>query len=66
MDYVKFYNDVKTDIEMMVTDDMRAYAYADITHDLSFQIFRLLSGYEKALEELKKLPSSLFNNEIGE
>jgi hypothetical protein len=35
---------------------MRIHACADpVHHDLSFQIFRLLSGYGEALEELNKL-----------
>jgi hypothetical protein len=56
MDYKKFYEDISIHVEMMVTPEMRMHACADpVHHNLSFQIFRLLSGYGEALEELKKL-----------
>lgn len=56
VDYKKFYEDISIHVEMMVTPEMRMHAYADpVYHDLSFQVFRLLSGYGKALEELQKL-----------
>ena len=56
MDYKKFYEDISIHVEMMVTPEMRMHACADpVHHDLSFQIFRLLSGYSEALEELNKL-----------
>jgi hypothetical protein len=51
VDYEKFYNDVKIHFEMLCTDEIRAHAYADVTHDLAFQVFRVLGGYGKALEE---------------
>lgn len=55
-DYVKFYNDVKIHFEMLCTDRMRRHAYADpVAHDLAFQVFRILSGYEQALEESAQL-----------
>lgn len=53
MDYKKFYEDISIHVEMMVTHEMRMHSCADPdNHDLSFQIFRLLSGYSEALEEL--------------
>lgn len=55
MDYKKFYEDISIHVEMMVTPEMRKHAYASTEHELDFQIFRLLSGYGEALEELNKL-----------
>ncbi len=56
INYKKFYNDIKIHVEMMVDDRMRAYACADANHhELSFQIFRLLSGYSDALDEIEDL-----------
>ena len=55
-DYKKFYEEISIHVEMMATERMRAHAYADANHhDLSFQILRFLSGYNKALEELEEL-----------
>lgn len=55
-DYKRFYESIETHVEMMATERMRAHAFADSKyHDLSFQILRFLSGYEKALEELESL-----------
>jgi hypothetical protein len=51
-EYEKFYKDVQIHFEMLCTDEIRAHAYADISHDLAFQIFRVLGGYRQALEEL--------------
>jgi hypothetical protein len=52
IDYVKFYKDIETHVEMLVTPEMRQHAYADAKeHDLSFQIFRLLSGYSACFQE---------------
>jgi len=55
MDYKKFYENIACHAEMMVTPEMRKHACASTEHDLDFQIFRLLSGYSEALEELDKL-----------
>lgn len=52
IDYKLFYDNIKFHIDMMVTDEMRKHAYCSTEHDLDFQIFRLLSGYELALDEL--------------
>ena len=55
-DYKKFYEEISIHVEMMATERMRAHAFADDKyHDLSFQILRFLSGYNKALEELEEL-----------
>lgn len=55
-DYKKFYEEISIHVEMMATERMRAHAFADAKyHDLSFQILRFLSGYNKALEELEEL-----------
>ena len=60
MDYKKFYGDILTHVVMMVTTEMRIHACADPTHhDLSFQIFRLLNGYDKALEELNNVRTTI-------
>ena len=57
-DYKRFYESIETHVEMMATERMRAHAFADPKHhDLSFQILRFLSGYNKALEELDELKS---------
>jgi len=56
IDYKKFYENIQNHVEMLVTTEMRAHAYADAkAHDLSFQIFRLLSGYDQALQEISEL-----------
>ncbi len=51
IDYKKFYNDVHIHFEMLCTEEIRAHACADISHDLAFQVFRVLGGYLEALEE---------------
>ena len=66
MDYKKFYENVQTHIEMLVTPEMRAHACADANaHDLSFQIFRLLNGYDQALQELKEANNDSEKSVIG-
>ena len=41
---------------MLLTDEMRAHAYADAkAHDLPFQIFRVLGGYREALAQIATL-----------
>ncbi len=56
IDYKQFYENVKIHMEMMVTPEMRHHGYVCTDHDLDFQIFRLLSGYSKALEEMQDIP----------
>jgi hypothetical protein len=66
MDYEKFYEDIQTHVEMLVTPEMRAHAYADANaHGLSFQIFRLLNGYDQALQELKETDNDNKKSVIG-
>lgn len=47
-----FYDQIRIHVEMLVDERMRAHAYADVTHDLHFQVFRLITGYEEALNQL--------------
>lgn len=55
INYKQFYKDIECHIDMMVSPEMRMHACADpVQHDLAFQVFRLLSGYGEALEELNK------------
>ena len=55
-DYKKIYEEISIHVEIMATERMRTHAFSDAKHhDLSFQILRFLSGYDKALEELEKL-----------
>lgn len=64
IDYKKFYEDIRTHVEYMVTPEMRAHAYANPnSHDLSFQIMRLLSGYSQALNEINYLRGIPTNKE---
>jgi hypothetical protein len=45
--------DIAIHVEMLLTDEMRAHAYADAkAHDLPFQIFRVLGGYREALAQI--------------
>lgn len=48
-------NNIKVHFEMLCTDEIRADAYCDVTHDIDFQVFRVLGGYRKCLEENEKL-----------
>ena len=54
MDYKKFFENVQVHFEMLCTERMRKHAFADKTHDLDFQVFRVLSGYEKAIDEKER------------
>jgi len=47
--------DIEIHLEMLLTDDMKRHAYISDEHDLSFKIFRLLGGYDQALEFIKKI-----------
>ena len=51
----RFEHDIEIHVEMLVDEEMRAHAFADTSHDLAFQIFRLLGGYRRALEEAASL-----------
>lgn len=55
MDFERFYENVKTHFEELCTEEIRIHACADATHNLDFQIFRILSGYQSALDELSNL-----------
>jgi hypothetical protein len=55
-----FRKSIATHVSEMVTKEMREHACADAKdHDLEFQIFRLLSGYDEALEEISRLQGLL-------
>lgn len=47
-----FREQIAIHIEMLLDDEMRAHAYADKTHELEFQIFRVLGGYREALDAI--------------
>ena len=51
INYRQFYQDVKAHFENLCTDRMRAHAGADVSHDLDVQVFRILGGYQEALDE---------------
>jgi hypothetical protein len=52
----KAIQDIKVHMEMLCTDEMRAHACASAAeHDLQFQIFRILGGYEELLQERKTM-----------
>jgi hypothetical protein len=66
MDYKKVYENIQIHVEMLVTPEMRAHACADANaHDLSFQIFRLLNGYDQALQKLKETNDDSEKSVIG-
>jgi uncharacterized protein YjaG (DUF416 family) len=46
---------LKTHMEMLLTDEMRSHRTVSEDYDLHFQVYRVLSGYHDALEEIKKL-----------
>ena len=48
-----FQEQVAIHVEMLLDDEMRAHAYADKSHELEFQVFRVLGGYREALDEIK-------------
>lgn len=54
-DYKRFFNNIKIHVEMLVDDRMRTHAYASTTHDLDFQIFRIITGYDEALDKIDQL-----------
>lgn len=48
-------NNIKTHIDMLADPRMRRHAYIDKSiHPIDFQVFRVLTGYNEALEELEK------------
>ena len=49
--YKSFYENVATHVEVLVTEEMRRDAYTSTEHDLSFQVYRLLVGYEETLAQ---------------
>lgn len=55
----EFRKSVEVHFDMLCTEQIRAHAYADVTHDLDFQIFRVLSGYGNALGEIVDLKARL-------
>lgn len=59
VDCKQIYANIACHVEMMVTPEIRKHAYASEEHDLDFQIFRILSGYSKAIEERDKLFAAL-------
>lgn len=55
IDYKRFYESIVTHMDILCTDEIRKHAYCSKEHDLDFQIFRILTGYDEALNELNKL-----------
>ena len=53
MDYKKFYENVKTHFEVLCTKDIRQHASASEEHDLDFQIYRILVGYQELINTYK-------------
>lgn len=57
---------IKCHVDMTVTDRMRQHAYASVTeHPLDFQVFRLLTGYDEALEEIEELKAEVARKEYA-
>ena len=51
---------IEVHMEMLLSDEIKQHAVIDTNrHDLPFQIFRLLCGYNEALEELDDLKTSI-------
>lgn len=46
---------IKTHMEMLLTDKMKSHGFISNEHDLHIQVFRVLSGYHDALEEIETL-----------
>lgn len=46
---------IKTHIDQLVTEKMRDKAGCDKTHDIHFQVFRLINGYREALDKIDNL-----------
>ena len=56
----KFYEGVKTHMEYASNDDMRRAAGADpVEHELSFQVYRMLTGYSDAIHLLNEIRDAL-------
>jgi len=53
--FEKIVKDIKIHMEMLCTDEIRRHACASTDHDLQFQIFRILGGYDELLQERKNL-----------
>jgi len=51
----KFKESIKSLVDELVSDEMRSHSYADKSHELVFQIYRLFIGYDSALRELSGL-----------
>jgi hypothetical protein len=64
INYRQFYENVKTHVENLCTDRMRSHAAADVSHDLDVQVFRVLGGYDKALDERDALAARSAESEL--
>ena len=64
VNYQQFYVNVKTHFENLCTDRMRAHAAADVSHDLDVQVFRILGGYQEALDERDALAARGTESEL--
>jgi len=53
--------DIETHVSMLATARMKKHAMtgSEGDHDLSFQIFRYLSGYDDALNDLERLQQEI-------
>lgn len=48
-------SNIKTHVDVLATKRMREHALSHATeHPIDFQVFRFLTGYEEALEEIEK------------